>query len=255
MLKRFTCFQGSLLVQVTESAFDPADYSNSMAAAARGRQNRFMQQATAGAPYACQPGEAGRYPEDVHLIPRGKEVVGKVNASASVDREVYCASLQQMAQGKQDRFYQAATATAPYAVLAPGGTDPGKFPADYVPVQKHREVMGKPCNQQFNPAHYEASISSQQSGKLDRYNRAASAAAPFAQGESGPAGGADDRWGPPGNFHARPRKHSQEVNGKVNVEVFGPDMYASTKLANQLDAQSTRTRNHGIPGLLRQDDN
>ena len=67
----------------------------------------------------------------------------QVNASASVDREVYCASLQQMAQGKQDRFYQAATATAPYAVASTGGSEPGKFPADYVPVQKHREVMDK----------------------------------------------------------------------------------------------------------------
>lgn len=56
----------------------------------------------------------------------------------------YVANLASISQGKQERFYRAATAKAPYAVAA--GCCAGEaaaFPAEHVLLERKREVVGK----------------------------------------------------------------------------------------------------------------
>lgn len=66
--------------QVNAAGFEPAAYTDSLAAAARGKQARFEQLATAPAPYASTSDEAERFAgfQDKHLRPRGREVADKV---------------------------------------------------------------------------------------------------------------------------------------------------------------------------------
>ncbi len=73
-------------------------------------------------------------------------------------------------------------------------------------------------SQEFDQALYSGALERMEASKADRFNRAAQAQAPFAVGEDGVACG--DRWGQPGDFHARPRP-SQEVSGKVRGGGFG----------------------------------
>lgn len=71
--------------QVNASAdFDPAAYQDALARAALGKEQRFLQAATAQAPFAptSLAGE-GRFPADVHWAPRRGEVVDKVRPCAS----------------------------------------------------------------------------------------------------------------------------------------------------------------------------
>lgn len=69
-----------LAPQVNAAGFEPAAYTDSLAAAARGKQARFEQLATAPAPYASTSDEAERFAgfQDKHLRPRGREVADKV---------------------------------------------------------------------------------------------------------------------------------------------------------------------------------
>jgi hypothetical protein len=70
----------------------------------------------------------------------------QVNATMSVELNAACSeSLAQQARGRQDRFYAAATALAPYAVLQQGAGTGGleRHSSDYMRRERRQEVMEK----------------------------------------------------------------------------------------------------------------